>query len=114
MYKAQCPRWFGWIDNIRHIVVDKNTSENDVKKLAAAVSNNITGSKTCDIQLLQKYHMLIEAKKSYPSLTGLTFHETVIKNNTELGKTEVRKIQESEKTQELGKIAVVNVLDKEN
>ena len=32
----------------------------------------------CDIQLLQKYHMMIEPKKSYPALTGLTFHGSSI------------------------------------
>ena len=38
------------------------------------MANAITGSKTCDIQLIQKYHMIIQPKKSYAALTHLTFH----------------------------------------
>ena len=26
MYKAMCPRWYGWHDDIRHVVVDKDTT----------------------------------------------------------------------------------------
>lgn len=77
MYKATCPRWYGWHDNIRHIVVDKDTPEKDVTNTARKISNAITGSKTCDIQLLQKYHMVINAQKSYPALTGLRFHDNM-------------------------------------
>jgi len=80
MYKAKCPRWYGNHDDIRHVVVDKNTSEETVVKVAQKISNAITGSKTCNIQLLQKYHMVINAEKSYPALTGLRFHDTIGKN----------------------------------
>jgi hypothetical protein len=59
--------------------VEKGTSEETVTNTAQKISNAMTGSNTCDIQLLQKYHMVIEAKKSYPALTGLRFHDTVVK-----------------------------------
>ena len=55
--------------------------EETVVKVAQKISNGITGSKTCDIQLLQKYHMVINAEKCYPALTGLRFHDTIGKNN---------------------------------
>ena len=42
------------------------------------ISEYANGGGTCDIQLLQKYHMMIEPKKSYPALTGLTFHGSSI------------------------------------
>ena len=61
-------------DNIRHIVVAKDTTEQNVKHQANQMANAITGSKTCDIQLIQKYHMIIQPKKSYAALTHLTFH----------------------------------------
>jgi hypothetical protein len=83
MYKATCPRWYGWHNDIRHVVVEKGTPEETVTNTAQKISNAMTGSNTCDIQLLQKYHMVIEAKKSYPALTVLRFHDTVIKGNVQ-------------------------------
>ena len=74
MYKSLCPRWYGVENNIRHIVVAKDTTEQNVKQQAKQMANAITGSKTCDIQLIQKYHMIIQPKKSYAALTHLTFH----------------------------------------
>jgi len=59
---------------IRHIVVTKDTSEDDVKEQAKQMSGAVTGSKTCSVQLIQKYHMIIQPKKSYAALTHLTFH----------------------------------------
>ena len=71
MYKSTCPRWYGIENNIRHIVVAKDTTETNVKHQAKQMANAITGSKTCDIQLIQKYHMIIQPKKfsiiAYPS-----------------------------------------------
>ena len=100
MYKAVCPRWYGYHSNIRHLVVTKNTRESEVKKMAQTTSNEITGSKSCNIQLLQKYHMLIEAKKSYPALTGLTFHGQKLNNikvPCETNDSKEAEIQNSEK-----------------
>jgi len=74
MYKSSCPRWYGTENDIRHIVVTKDTQEEHVKDQAKQMANTITGSKTCNIQLIQKYHMIIQPKKSYAALTHLTFH----------------------------------------
>ena len=63
MYKSSCPRWYGIENDIRHIVVAKDTTETNVKHQAKQMANAITGSKTCDIQLIQKYHMIIQPKK---------------------------------------------------
>ena len=84
MYKSMCPRWYGWHDNIRHVVVDKDTPEEEVIAVAKQISNHVTGSKTCGVQLLQKYHMIIEAQKSYPALTGLRFHDTMCKRDVNI------------------------------
>ena len=70
-----CPGWFGISQNIQHIVVPPNTSETEVKDLAKKFSNNITGSENCDVNLLQKYLMMVYPEKSYPSLTNLSFYE---------------------------------------
>ena len=74
MYKSICPRWYAYVTDIRHIVVPEKMAEGKVIDLARNQSNNITGSGGCNIQLLQKYHMVIEPLKSYAALTGLTFH----------------------------------------
>ena len=74
MYKSSCPRWWAIQNDIRHIVVAKDTKEEDVKEQAKQTANTFTVSKTCDIQLIQKYHMIIQPKKSYAALTHLTFH----------------------------------------
>ena len=74
MYKSSCPRWYAIQNDIRHIVVAKDTKEEDVKEQAKQTANTLTGSKTCNIQLIQKYHMIIQPKKSYAALTHLTFH----------------------------------------
>ena len=74
MYKSSCSRWWATQNDIRHIVVAKDTKEEDVKEQAKQTANTLTGSKTCDIQLIQKYHMIIQPKKSYAALTHLTFH----------------------------------------
>ena len=74
MYRALCPRWHSTKDDIRHVVVSEGTSEAVVMVKARDQSARVTGSKSCDIQLLQKYHMIIEPKTSYPALTALTFH----------------------------------------
>ena len=76
MYKSVCPRWYATFGDIRHIVVPKGTPEPEVIDLARKGSNALTGSMSCDIKLLQKYHMIIQPKKSYAALTALSFHGT--------------------------------------
>lgn len=74
MYKSSCPRWYQYYEDIRHIIVAKDTAEETVKEQARQASNILTGSSNCNIQLIQKYHMIIQPKKSYIALTHLTFH----------------------------------------
>jgi hypothetical protein len=74
MYKSSCPRWYGSENDIHHIVVSKDAGEEEVKEQAKQTANQLSGSKTCNIQLIQKYHMIIQPKKSYAALTHLTFH----------------------------------------
>jgi hypothetical protein len=73
MYKSICPNiyWYGNTVNIRHIVVPENTSETDVVNMSRDRANAASGSRNCKVELLQKYFMSIEPKKSYVGLTGL-------------------------------------------
>tara|TARA_Y100001936_G_C15658908_1_gene450243 strand:+ start:300 stop:581 length:282 start_codon:yes stop_codon:yes gene_type:complete len=78
MYKSICSGWLGDYSDIKHIVVLRDTDEEEVLKKAKLITENSGGGTKCDIQLLQKYHMMIEPKKSYPALTGFTFHGSSI------------------------------------
>ena len=73
MYKSICSGWLGDYSDIKHIVVLRDTNEDEVLKKAKLITENSGGGAKCNIQLLQKYHMMIEPKKSYPALTGFTF-----------------------------------------
>jgi hypothetical protein len=74
MYESVCKSWLGTYTNIKHIITSKDISEEDViNKVKESLNNN--GTMTCNINLLQKYHMIIYPKKSYSSLTRLNFHK---------------------------------------
>ena len=74
MYKSVCPGYYyGNNIDIRHIVVPQNTDEKKVIELSINKANNASKSNKCKVQLLQKYLMSIEAKKSYVGLTSLQF-----------------------------------------
>ena len=75
MYKSKCPNlyWYGKTENIRHIVVPEKTLESDVVKMPIDRPNAASGSTQCKVELLQKYFMSIEPKKSYVGLTSLQF-----------------------------------------
>lgn len=75
MFKYYCPGWFGKIENVQHIVVPPKTSEKKVIDLAQKFSNTMTGSESCNINLLQKYLMTVYPEKSFPSITNLSFYE---------------------------------------
>ena len=45
-------------------------------------SKIFSGSKTCDIQLLQKYHMIVKPEKTYVSLTSLPFSNIIDQNTS--------------------------------
>ena len=75
MYKSVCPSWYSYGNrvDIRHVVVPQNTAEEKVVNIATDKANYASGASTCKVQLLQKYLMSIEAKKSYVGLTSLQF-----------------------------------------
>ncbi len=88
MYKSVCPSWLSYGNrvDIRHVVVPQNTDEKKVINIATEKANYASGSSHCKIQLLQKYLMSIEAKKSYVGLTSLQFdgHSVVSQLNEKL------------------------------
>lgn len=81
MYKYNCQRWYGTVSDVRHMTVNDSTTEEEVKKIANTFAKKLSGSQTCDIQLLQKYHMIVKPEKTYVSLTSLPF-SNIIEQNT--------------------------------
>ena len=75
MYESICTSWLGNRKDIRHIIIPKDMSEEDVITKAEQSSKNISGSTKCNVNLLQKYYMLIYPQKSYSSLTRIKFHK---------------------------------------
>jgi hypothetical protein len=77
LYKYNCPRWYGNVSGLRNIVVDntilKTVSEDKILEIAKHNSNKYTGSKTCDVYLLQKFNTSIRPVKSYSSLSTIPF-----------------------------------------
>ena len=82
MYKYNCQRWYGNVSDVRHLTVNDKTTEEEVKQIAEKHSKIFSGSKTCDIQLLQKYHMIVKPEKTYVSLTSLPFSNIIDQNTS--------------------------------
>ena len=80
MYKYACPRWWGVSRGLRNMNADSELDEKEVIKIAHEDANRYTGSKTCDVSLLQKFHVSITPIKNYAALASIPF--SVPKNNT--------------------------------
>ena len=70
-YYYSCPRWYGNQKGFNNIFVESDEDEITANKLAKTEMELKTGSKTCDIKLLNKFDMVIKSSKTYSSLTGL-------------------------------------------
>ena len=79
MYKYACPRWWGTITGLRNMNAEYGLDEKEVIKIAKLDANKYTGSQSCDILLLQKFHVNITPIKNYAALTSIPF--SVPKNN---------------------------------
>lgn len=69
-YKYNCPRWYANIEGISNIYVKKDTKK-DIKKIAIKKANELSGSKSCNISLLNKFEVSIKSIETYPPLTGI-------------------------------------------
>ena len=73
LYKYDCLRWYGNVSGLQNIIVDDNITETEIKKIAEQKANVISGSKSCNISLLQKFSTSIKTVKSYSSLSTIPF-----------------------------------------
>ena len=79
MYKYACPRWWGTVQGLRNINTGSKLNDEEVIKIAKNDANKYTGSKTCDVFLLQKFNVDITPIKNYAALTSIPF--SISKNN---------------------------------
>ena len=76
MYKSICPGWiYGNNIDIKHMVVQENTDEKKVLKMAKKKMNEYYGINSCDAKLIQKYNMAIKPVKTYSTLSTMSFNE---------------------------------------
>ena len=61
-----CPRWYATVTGVRNLVHDG--TEDEVVKSATEIAKHLSGSETCDIKLLQKFHMSLRLSEPYPAL----------------------------------------------
>ena len=77
LYKYRCPRWWGYVSGLRNLNSDDFESEEKVVKRATNYENQISGSKSCSIALLQQYKVSIENIKNYSALTSIPMNISV-------------------------------------
>lgn len=56
----------GVVSGVRNLAHDGE--ETDVIKKATDIAENLTGSQTCDVSLLQKFQMSVQLSEPYPAL----------------------------------------------
>lgn len=76
LYKYTCPRWYANLTGIKNI---SNTEDDlDDEKLIhrlTKIENMKSGSKTCKIDLLQKYELTIKNVYNYRGITTIPVND---------------------------------------
>jgi len=85
MYKYNCKRWYGDVTGLRnfHTHRDNNGKQHtdeDILKLVTEDAKKLSGSRTCDVDLLEKFYVTIKTEKNYAAITSIPF--TVDNNGT--------------------------------
>lgn len=71
LYKFSCARWYGTHTGLKNISTDSELSDDKLTNTLTKIENNNTGSKTCKIDLLQKYELAIKNVHNYQGLTTI-------------------------------------------
>ena len=65
-YLYNCQRWYGTVTGVRNLA--HNGIDADVIKTATEIAENLTGSQSCEVSLLQKFQMSVQLSQPYPAL----------------------------------------------
>ena len=71
LYKYDCPRWYGILSGIKNISTENDISDEVLTANLTQIENNNTGSKSCKIDLLQKYELTIKNVHNYQGITTI-------------------------------------------
>ena len=78
VYHYKCPRWYGWQTGTRHLYVEGTAHPEEA---VMADARAMSGSDNCDIQLIQKYTMVVQDVETYPAMACIPLHKC--KQNTQ-------------------------------
>jgi hypothetical protein len=73
LYKYTCSRWYGYHTGLKNLIVHSDTTDEEVINMAQSKANLDSGSKSCDIFLLQKFNAVIKPSQSYSDLASIPF-----------------------------------------
>ena len=71
LYKYTCPGWYGKSEGLKNLIVNNSLTDEEVINLAQTKANLDSGSKKCDIFLLQKFNAIIKPSQSYSDLASI-------------------------------------------
>lgn len=71
LYKYSCPRWYGTYSGIKNISIGDGASDEEIKKQLTEIENKNSGSRSCGIDLLQKYELSINNIQNYSGITTI-------------------------------------------
>lgn len=72
LYKYECPRWWGTVSGVKNVYfTEPNDDEKKVIDILQKKENESTGSRTCNVKLLQKLKISIESVKNYGGLATI-------------------------------------------
>lgn len=74
LYKYSCPRWYGNLSGLKNISIDKELSDDTLTSNLTKIENINTGSKTCKIDLIQKYELIINNVHNYQGISTIPVH----------------------------------------
>ena len=65
-FKYKCLRWYGEVSGIQNII--HNGVESEVTRDAEREAEKLSGSETCDVNLLHKFYITVRMGESYPDM----------------------------------------------
>ena len=64
-YHYICSRWYGYVTGTRNLYLEGPTPPEQAAQKDAKM---FTGSETCDVQLIQKYKMVVTDVETFPAM----------------------------------------------
>ena len=75
LYKYSCPRWWGTLTGLKNVSTNKEISDVKLTNDLTKIENINTGSKSCKIDLIQKYELLINNVHNYSGLSTIPVND---------------------------------------